>query len=73
MKITIKVKPNSKENKIEEDDFGIFNIWVTALPEKGKANRQVIEILSNYFKVPKSSINIVCGEKSKSKIIEINK
>ena len=71
MKITVKVKTNSKTERIEKNDSGIYNIWVSAIPEKGRANKRVIEILSDHFKVSKSSINIICGEMSKSKIIEI--
>jgi len=71
MKITVKVKTNSKNEKVKEIESEIFKVWVSAMPQKGKANKRVIELLSDYFKVPKTSINIVCGEMSKSKIIEI--
>jgi uncharacterized protein YggU (UPF0235/DUF167 family) len=46
-------------------------VKVTAVPEKGKANTKVIELISEYFKVPKSKINILSGITYKEKLIEI--
>ncbi|PIZ30937.1 MAG: hypothetical protein COY41_03350, partial [Candidatus Altarchaeum sp. CG_4_10_14_0_8_um_filter_32_851] len=43
-------------------------IKVHALPEKNKANERVIEILEAYFKC---KANIISGEKSRKKIVEI--
>ena len=50
MKIIIKVIPNAKKNEITEDFVdlfkqGILKIKVNQLPEAGKANQAVIEIL----------------------------
>jgi len=44
----------------------------TAVPEKGKANKKVIEIISKYLKIPKSRIRILKGETSKEKLIKID-
>jgi len=46
-------------------------VKVTAVPEKGKANEAVIELLADYFDVPKSSINIVGGKSTRMKMIDI--
>ena len=72
MRIKVKVKPSAKQNKIEERD-GIYFIWVKEKAEKGKANKKLIELLSEYFKVPKSNVEIKTGERSRNKIIEILK
>ncbi len=70
MKIKIKVKPRSKESKVvEADDF--LKVFVKSPPEGGKANEEVIELISKYFGVKKSSIRIVSGFKSREKIVEI--
>lgn len=71
MKINIKVKPSSRKNEVKVISNGILEVRVTAVPEKGKANKAVIELLSKHFKVPKSSIQIIRGQSSKEKIIEI--
>jgi len=75
-KITIRLTPNAKQNKIlgwEEDLFGekTLKVQVTAIPEKGKANKALITLLSKEWKIPKSAISIIRGETSRTKILEI--
>ena len=73
MLISIKVKTNAKKNEVRCCDDNIFEVRTTATPEKGKANRCVIELLSQYFQVSKSSISIIAGANSHHKIINIQK
>ena len=46
-----------------------FKLKVTAQPIENKANKAVIEYLSKYFKIPKTSISVLRGETSKEKTI----
>ncbi|MGB9715434.1 MAG: DUF167 domain-containing protein [Thermodesulfovibrionales bacterium] len=71
MKISVRVKPNMKEEKVEKAG-DVFNVYVKEPAKEGKANKAVIELLSEYFNVPKSQIVIISGFKSKQKIIEIS-
>jgi len=48
-----------------------YKVKLTVVPEKGKANMQLIKILAKYFKVSKSSISIISGLTSKIKLIEV--
>lgn len=74
--ITVKLTPGAKQNKVigwEEDLLGdrTLKVQVTAIPEKGKANKALIALLSKHWKVPKSSITIIRGETNRIKILEI--
>ncbi len=69
----IKIKPNSKQQKIERVDNKSYIIWVKEPPTENKANLGLIEILSKHFKTPKSNIEISKGIKSKNKVVEIKK
>ncbi len=71
MKIKVKVKPNAKKNEVKKIEEGFYEVRVTVVPEKGKANKKVIELLSKELKVPKSRIKLIRGETSKEKIFEI--
>ena len=71
MKINVKVKPGSRKNDIKVIGPNALEVRVTAAPEKGKANKAVIELLSKYYKVPKSAITILRGEGSREKMIQI--
>ncbi len=71
MIFTIKVKPNSKNQSIEEQPDGSLIVHLKSPPVDGKANQELIVLLSKKFKVPKSSIAIKCGLSSKNKLVEI--
>ncbi|HEY3251475.1 MAG TPA: DUF167 domain-containing protein [Ignavibacteria bacterium] len=72
MTIKVKVKTNSRKNEIIEVSENYFEVKVSVPPEKGKANERVIELLSKHYKISKSRINIIKGETSKEKLIELN-
>ncbi len=71
MKINIIVHPNSKKPRVEKDLLGNTHIYVNKPPIENKANREVINILSEIYKVSKSNIKLIAGSKSKHKIFEI--
>lgn len=69
-KFKIKVVANSKNNSIEFcDDFIKIKIKERAI--EGKANKGIVEYLSEILKFPKSKIVILNGEKSSIKTIQI--
>jgi uncharacterized protein (TIGR00251 family) len=71
MKIQINVKPNSKQQKIEEENDGTLTVRLKSPPVDGKANQELIEILAKKFGVAKSQIVIKSGLFSRNKLIEI--
>lgn len=71
MLIYVKVIPNSKKPEVEKISDDHFRVRVDAKAENGRANKRLIEIISKYFKVSKSSVVISKGLKSRNKIIEI--
>lgn len=72
MRIKVKVRPNSRSNEVIEIGKDSYEVKVTVPPEKGKANKRVIELISKHLKIPKSKIAIISGELFKEKVIEIN-
>lgn len=69
-KFKIKVVANSKNNSIEFlEDFVKIKIKERAI--EGKANKAIIEYLSDILSVPKSKIQILNGDKSSIKTIQI--
>ncbi|HEY9851827.1 MAG TPA: DUF167 domain-containing protein [Leptolyngbyaceae cyanobacterium] len=72
MKKQVKVKPNSKQQKIAEAADGSLTVHLKSPPVDGKANQELIELLSKKFNVTKSQITIKSGVSSRNKIVEIN-
>ena len=70
--LAVRVVPRSKREEISAIlDDGTLKIRITAPPVEGKANRALIEFLSRVLDVPKSSIEIIAGEKGKNKLVAI--
>jgi uncharacterized protein (TIGR00251 family) len=72
VKISVKVKPNSKAVSVEKTAENIYAVRVKAPAKDGKANAAVIEALSKFFDRPKSRITILRGQTGKSKVIEVS-
>lgn len=72
MKINVQVKPNSSKIEIKKISEIEYVVKIHSSPEKGKANEELIEILSEYFSIPKKKITILKGHFSRLKIIEIS-
>jgi uncharacterized protein YggU (UPF0235/DUF167 family) len=71
MRIVVRVKPNAKENKVEETGRNEYMLRVKAAPKENKANQAVVALLSEYLDIPKSRIIIIKGLASKNKVIDI--
>lgn len=71
MRISVRVKPGVKgATRLEKQEDGSFTAFLHARAHDGEANKALLELISNEFKVPKTSITIVAGAKSRDKIIE---
>lgn len=68
----IKVLPNSKVERLVSQEGNNLKIKLQAPAHEGKANQALILFLSRHFKVPKSKIQLLKGEKSKEKTIQIS-
>ncbi len=68
--ITVKVIPRSSKNSVQLEN-GILRVHLNAPPVDGKANKALVELLAEILHVPKSSIEIVRGEKGRNKQLKI--
>lgn len=72
MKKQVKVKPNSKQQKIQEEADGSLTVHLKSPPVDGKANEELIKLLAEKFHVSKSQITIKSGLSSRTKLVEID-
>lgn len=83
MRIFVKVKAGSKENKVEEPQQRLlqtderlndyYTVSVKEPPVEGRANDAVVRLLAEYFDVPRSYVMLVSGSVSKIKVFAIKK
>lgn len=57
----------ARQHGITGTHDGMLRVSVTAAPEKGKANKAIIEVLADALGVSKSSVELAAGETSRSK------
>lgn len=78
MKISVKAKPNSHEEKIDPPSPGGFGeakenwytVYVKEPPVNSLANKAILKALRKYFHT--SNVRIVSGHTSRNKIVEIS-
>ena len=68
----VKVKPNSRNPRIEEAPEGSLTVHLKSAPIEGRANEELIARLAGHFGVPKSRIRIKSGAASRNKLVEID-
>ncbi len=70
--LKIWVKPKASRAifplSVSED---LIEASVLSPPDKGKANKELVELISDFFGVAKSQVQIVSGLKSREKIVRI--
>ena len=71
-KITVQVQPNAGRNEALGLENGVLRVKIAAPPVKGKANKELIEFLSELLGVSRGSVTIEKGATSRSKVIGIS-
>jgi len=74
MILKVKVIPKSAKTEIAGTMAdGTVKIRVAAVPEKGKANAELLSFLAKHYGVGRSAVSIMTGETSPVKQIRIDK
>ena len=71
MLIRVYVTPNATEASVVRVSEDYFEVRVDERAVGGRANKRLLEILAEHFKVQKSRITIVRGTKSRNKIVQV--
>jgi len=74
--VSIKVTTNSSSNKlayasINDDETITLRAYLTASPEKGKANASLIKLFSKILGIKKTSIEILRGHTNNKKLLSL--
>ena len=73
--LAVRVTPNASRNEVTglyraSDGAMSLSVKVTATPDKGKANRAVIDLLAKKLGVAKSTLALVKGETDRNKTFQ---
>jgi len=69
--LRIKVEPRSSKSEIVGPYGDGIKVKLTSPPVDGKANKELIELLSKELKIPRKNIEIISGQSSKNKVVRI--
>jgi len=72
MRLRIRVKPGAREEKVSREPDGSLLVSVRARAQEGKANEAVVKAVAKALRVPKSSVRIVSGLSSRTKMLEVS-
>jgi uncharacterized protein (TIGR00251 family) len=67
--LTIKVVPRSSLNKIAGFEGDTLRVKVKSAPVDGRANRDLIDVLSTHLGVSKDKVEITSGHRSRRKTV----
>ncbi len=71
MKISVKLKPQARQDKVEAIDADSYMVWVKAKAVEGQANQAAAKLLAEYFNLPKSQVMLIKGKTSRNKVFAI--
>tara|TARA_R110002072_G_scaffold121437_9_gene255236 strand:+ start:1661 stop:1987 length:327 start_codon:yes stop_codon:yes gene_type:complete len=74
--LRIRLTPNASKDAVEgvtetADGLCHLGVRVRAVPEKGKANKALIAVLSQFLGLPKRDIEVIRGTTSRLKMVRV--
>ena len=70
--LSIRVRPGASKSKLTgEMDDGSIKVDIAAVPEDGKANRELIKFLAKEFGVPRGNVAIIGGVATRRKVVRV--
>lgn len=71
----VRVTPKASQNRVAAEELGDgsvrVRVYVTTVPEDGKANKAVMALLAKALGVPKCRLELICGHTSRDKTFRI--
>ncbi len=69
--ISVRVTANASRTALLRDGDGL-RAYVTAVPEDGRANREVAKLLSRALGIAKSRLTLLRGARSRDKVFRVD-
>ena len=71
MLIRVYVTTNARDARVVKVSDDYFEVRVDERAVGGRANKRLLEILAEHFKVKKSRISILKGTKTRNKLVQV--
>ncbi|MEZ5676108.1 hypothetical protein SAMN06265173_10146 [Thalassovita litoralis] len=70
--IAVRVTPKASRNAVVVDEDGAIRVYVTTVPEDGKATAAVQKLLAKAVGVAKSRLELIRGQTSRDKVFRVD-
>lgn len=70
--ISVRVTPKASRNNVHVEDDATIRVYVTTVPEGGKANAAVQKLLAKALGMAKSRLVLIRGETARDKVFRID-
>ena len=71
LRFRVHVKPRAARSRVLGVRAGLLDVAVSAPPVEGKANAEVIQVLSRQLGLPRRAISIVSGQSGRQKWVSV--
>ncbi|MEF0943267.1 DUF167 domain-containing protein [Rhizobium sp. BR 362] len=77
VRLSVRLTPNGGRDAIDGLEIGAdgeayLKARVSAVPEKGKANKALIALIAKSLSISKSSVSLISGDTARKKILRID-
>jgi uncharacterized protein (TIGR00251 family) len=69
--IKVRVKPGSRASALRQQNDGFWLAELKSPPVDGKANAELIALIAQQFKCPRSAVTIKTGHAGRHKLVKI--
>jgi uncharacterized protein len=70
--LELKIFPSSGKQELKAEPSGMLKCFLTSVPEKGKANQELIKFLAKKVGISQGQVVIICGATSRLKKIRFD-
>jgi uncharacterized protein (TIGR00251 family) len=71
-RLQVRVTPRASHNEVTGFTDDVLYVRVAALPDRGKANKELIDYLSRIMGVGKTALHLLKGHTSRNKVIAVD-
>lgn len=71
IRLAVRVQPNASRNEVVGFQGDLLRVRVTAAAKEGRANKALVELLSDWLGVPRGAVNIARGYTSRDKTVDV--
>jgi len=71
--LRVKVKPGSRSSSLTQETDGTWRAQLKSPPVDGKANEELVALISAHFKCRKADVAIKSGASGRNKLIKVDR